>query len=272
VADCPAEYEKAFYLFGELDPADQARVSTHIDSCPRCAEDLASLRRTAEVIEAREDADRPESDADCLNEAQLAAWLDGGLNPEARASILWHLAGCAKCRSVTASLVRTLRSDQVAAAIRDLEHGDVRERGPWRRLRGLPRLGRVGTVAAAIAAVFAGILLLRPIDVKTEKTPSHRGAVPDVMSAPEPTAPVGELETVDVFTWSPVTGADLYRITVFDEQGGALWEAETTQTRLARPPSVRLERGSRYFWKVAARVGWDRLLESKLVTFTISEP
>ncbi len=271
VADCPADYEKILWLFRELAAPDQAQVAAHIDSCPRCVEDVTSLRRTAELLAAREGAAQPQGDAACLDEAELAAWVDGALDPEAEASALSHLARCARCRRAAASLVRTLRSDRVAPAVRELEKGSIRERGAG-PLRKLPPRYRVGAVVAAIAAVLAGVLFLRPTDLEFEETPAHRATIPGAISLPQPIAPLGELEAVDAFTWSPVSGADRYRLTVFDDEGTVVWEAETEETRLAAPATVQFETGAQFFWKVVARVGFDRWVDSELVTFTISQP
>lgn len=271
VADCPAEYEKILWLFRELAAPDQAQVAAHIDSCPRCVEDVGSLRRTAELLAAREGAAQPQGDAACLDEAELAAWVDGALDPEAEASALSHLARCARCRRAAASLIRTLRSALVTPAVRALEKVDVPERGSLGRPLGLPRRARVAAIAAAIAAVLAGVLFLRPTDLEFEETPAHREAIPGAISLPQPIAPVGELEAVDAFTWSLINGADLYRVTVFDVEGTVIWEAETEEARLTPPTTVQFETGSQYFWKVVARMGWDRWLDSELVAFTISK-
>lgn len=265
VADCPADYEKILWLSGELSGADRARIAAHIDSCLGCAEDVASLRRAAEWLEATEGAGALEDDTACLDEADLAAWVDGLLDPEARAGAVSHLVGCSRCRQAAVSLSMALRSDGVATAVRELEDSGQRAPGRVRRYR-------VGAVAAAIAAVLAGIVFLRPTDLQIEETQPHREAVPGAIGSPQPIAPVGELETVEAFTWSPVSGADRYRVTLFDSEGTAIWEAETEGTRLALPATVQLEPGAQFFWKVVARVGFDRWVDSELATFTILQP
>ncbi|MGD8867848.1 MAG: zf-HC2 domain-containing protein [Gemmatimonadales bacterium] len=264
VADCPGDYEKILWLFDDLPGNDRARVADHIASCQRCAEDLVSLRRAVTLLEAHEGAGTPKDDNECLDEADLAGWVDGSLDSESRASVLSHVSNCPRCRHAAASLVGALRSDPVAPAIRELERSDVPAHALGRRRR-----YRLGAVAAAIAAVLAGIVFLRPTDLEIEEA-AHRDVSPGAISLPQPIAPLGELAAVEAFTWSAVSGADRYRLTVFDEEGTVVWEAETEETRLAVPTTVRFERGVQFFWKVHARVGFDRWLDSELVTFTIS--
>lgn len=264
VTDCPGDHEKILWLLDELQGNDRARVADHIDSCHRCAEDLASLRRAAELLEAHERIGELEEDATCLDDVALAAWVDGSLGPESRASVLSHVSDCPRCRQAAASLVKALRSDPVAAAIRETERFDVPARALERR-----RKYRLGAVAVVIAAVLAGIVFLRPTDLEIEEA-AHRETVGGAISLPQPIAPLGELEAVNAFTWSPVSGADRYRLTVFDDEGTVVWEAETEDTRLAVPATVRFESGAQFFWKVVARLGFDRWVDSELVSFTIS--
>lgn len=267
MADCVTDYEKILWLFGELPARERARIAAHLESCQRCAEDVASLRRAAELLEARESNLVIEEGNACLDEADLAAWADGRLDPETRAGTLSHLVGCSRCRRAVASLVETLRSERVASAVRELEEGGVGKPGPGPR-----RAYRVGAVVAAVAAVLAGVLFLGPTDLEIEETPPYREGPPGPTSVPQAIAPLGELEAVEVFTWSPVGGADRYRLSVFDDEGTVVWEAETEEARLAPPETLEFEAGAQFFWKVAARVGWDHWVGSELVTFTISQP
>src|SRR3954468_16028596 len=48
-----------------------------------------------------------EHGAACLDAESLAAWIDGGLSPDARAQVEHHAAGCARCQALLASMART---------------------------------------------------------------------------------------------------------------------------------------------------------------------
>ena len=67
------------------------------------------------------------------------------------------------------------------------------------------------------------------------------------------------------FIWR-AGSADVYRIYVLTESGGAVWTAETNDTTIALPDSVSLQSGRAYYWRVdgigngiAATTGSHRL-------------
>jgi hypothetical protein len=72
--------------------------------------------------------------------------------------------------------------------------------------------------------------------------------------------------------WSPVAGADRYRVTVFDATGGVVYASESSDTVLAFPDSVALVPGAAYLWKVDARTGFDRWAASELAEFRVAGP
>ena len=265
VSGCPNAVEQLLWLFGELSEAEQPRVESHIRTCARCASDMASLRRTVMALQAHAAA-AGEASQDCLDEAQIAAWVDG----EATESVLSHVATCARCRQASASLVRALEAQQIAAALpeatRTPQHGVAVSRRERKVNRLLAR--KVGVAALLAAAGIAGILLLRSSDLQLQRGEGTPAGLP---APPEAQAPVGSVLSVSQFRWGAVKGADLYRVTVFDEQGTVVWEIETRDTHADRPAGSRFESGVRYLWQVAARVGWDRWVSSDLVSFSIAE-
>ena len=137
----------------------------------------------------------------------------------------------------------------------------------------ISRRFKVRTAAAlAAAAVLAGLLLVRPSQLDEESAPVHRDEATGVEVAPSLRAPGGVVAAVEMFEWSQVPEADLYRITVYDAEGAVVWEDETRDTSITPPDSTEFEPDARYIWTVAARVGFDGWLSSELVDFTISGP
>jgi hypothetical protein len=59
------------------------------------------LRRSSSSTEAG-----PATDA-CLEPEEMAAWIDGRLTREARASAEAHVAGCARCQAIAGTIART---------------------------------------------------------------------------------------------------------------------------------------------------------------------
>ncbi|OLD18763.1 MAG: hypothetical protein AUJ01_06985 [Acidobacteria bacterium 13_1_40CM_3_65_5] len=80
------------------------------------------------------------------------------------------------------------------------------------------------------------------------------------------------MAAVNALRWSPVAGADRYRVTVFDATGGVVFVADVSDTAVAFPDSVALVPGASYLWKVNARTGFDRWAASELAEFSIAAP
>jgi len=191
---------------------------------------------------------------DCLPDDVIAALADGSLAPEVRASVLPHVASCARCRGAVASLARALADPAVA---REISVFSGRRR--WYRI----------TVPLAAAAVLL-LLLSSPAG---ERSPAHRGPPPPPpATTPVPRSPLGAVAAVDDLRWSPVAGADRYRVTVFDATGRVMYASEVSDTVALFPDSVPLVPGASYLWKVDGRTGFDRWAASELAEFKVAGP
>ena len=189
---------------------------------------------------------------DCLQDDVIAALADGSLAPDVRASILPHVASCPRCRGAVASVARALADPAVA-----------------RELSVSPRGRRRYRIAVPLAA--AAVLLLLLASPGDDRSPLHRGPPPPPpATTPIPRSPVGTVAAVNALRWSPVAGADRYRVTVFDATGGVVYATEVSDTVVAFPDSVALVPGDSYLWKVDARTGFDRWAASELAEFTIA--
>ncbi len=260
----PDETERLLWVLGELSAADQARVAVHVETCARCAADVAGLRRSIANLETRGQTADPVQ-AGCLDEAQIAALVDGLLEPDDKTGVLSHLAVCHRCCQATASLVRALQSEPIAAALSGRAHV-ARRPAINRRLR----IGAASALAAAAGLV--GLLVVWPSEPAVTPASVQREPSVGVAAAAVLQEPIGESAAPEEFHWSPVSGADRYRVTVFDDQANVVWETETQETRAAPPATVGFRPGVQYLWKVAARVAWDRWVDSELVRFSIAEP
>ena len=191
---------------------------------------------------------------DCLPDDVIAALADGSLAPEVRGSVLPHVASCARCRGAVASLARALADPAVA---REISVSSGRRRGY-----------RI-TVPLAAAAVLL-LLLSSPAG---ERSPAHRGPPPPPpATTPVPRSPLGAVAAVDDLRWSPVAGADRYRVTVFDATGRVMYASEVSDTVALFPDSVPLVPGASYLWKVDGRTGFDRWAASELAEFKVAGP
>ena len=198
------------------------------------------------------------------DEGQIERYLAGTLSEADVEAWESHYLTCARCQSEV-RLGAAIRSmlPEVREALSDDGEESVAAR---------PRFGgraKIGAIAGAVAAVLAGILLVKPAPVES---PQHREVISETEIVPSVESPIGDVAAIVEFRWAPVTGAELYDITLFNETGDVLWQVESRETRAALPDSVRLDTGALYLWQVNARVGWDRWVSSEMVRFRVTEP
>jgi len=188
----------------------------------------------------------------CLDDETIAALADGTLNPQLRASVVSHVAACARCRGALASVARALADPAVAR--------ELSAAGGGRRSY------RIIVPLAAAAALL--LLLWSPAD---DRQSVHRGpAPPPPPTVPVPQSPIGAVASVHELRWSRVAEADRYRVTLFDATGRVLYATEASDTVVALPDSVALIPGETYLWKADARTGFDRWVTSELAEFSIA--
>ncbi len=209
-----------------------------------------SFEELKRVLDTRVRSETPTPD--CLQDDLIAALADGSLAPDARAAVLPHVASCSRCRAAVASVARALADPVIA-----------------RELPGARGGRRWFRIAVPLAA--AAVLLLLLSSPWGAPLPGHRGPPPPPpATTPIPRSPVGSVAAAKDLRWSPVVGADRYRVTVFDVTGGVVYASESSDTVVAFPDSVALVPGASYLWKVEARTGFDRWSPSELAEFKIA--
>jgi hypothetical protein len=214
---------------------------------------IAPLRPHLDQVRRLERAAQP--DPACLTDAALAQVADGGGTPAQRE----HLAGCPLCRAHLVELHALLADGAVARELARLAPRDRatdRRRTRWTIVAG-------AAAAAVLALVFVPPLVRNAgVDPLRDHPGVERGAVPLLVS------PRGEVTARPEFRWSPVPEATQYRITVFDVEGGLVWSVETADSSAALPPDAAMTPGTSYWWRVEARVDFDRWVASDLANFT----
>ncbi len=191
---------------------------------------------------------------ECLDEATIAALVNGTLEPDARSRAIGHLASCAACRRAVAAVAGALADPSIGREIAAVDS------------TGRRRFLRIVLPAAAAAML---LLLAWPPGSGPDKAP-HRGPAIPSAQAPVLLSPLGAVAGAKALRWVSLAGADRYRVTLFDSAGGLLYETETRDTVTALPDSIALVPGRSYLWKVAARMGWDRWSASDLVEFRVA--
>jgi hypothetical protein len=185
-----------------------------------------------------------------LAASDLAAYVDQTLSASERAEAEQHLAWCDGCRAELREVGDTLRTYR-----------------PARR-----RLVWIGPAAAAAAVI---LLVAYPLSQRAiEEDPVHRDVPAAIDQRPDlaPPAAVPGVVGARLLQWSRVDRAGRYRVTIFDQAGSVLWRTETPDTSVTLPPSTLAEATGPYLWRVDARVGIDRWLESRLQPLPVDSP
>jgi hypothetical protein len=194
-----------------------------------------------------------------LSEDHLVAFLGHELLADEQREVELHLARCAECRDELVAVTEILQPDGSEWTDRQSQTNLPARKIPWRVL---------APVAAAAAAVI--LMVAGPWNPGgTDDAPQHRDTPAQSSLVPTPVAPLGTVSAVEQLVWRGVDGADRYRLTLYDSEGEVLWKATTPDTVLDLPESVVLNAGSRYLWRLEARVGWDMWEASELIDFKI---
>lgn len=264
MSDCPDEFTQKLWVLGELPEAEQDRVDAHLEDCSRCSKEMVPLRSLSTALQ----AETPEAGGGgsvCLSEVEVGAWVDGTLGEEEGRRVVAHVATCASCGREAASLIQALRAPSIAAEVTRLHHHPKGQR-PWPlRLRSV-----VGIAGVTAAAAVAGFLFLQPPGQFDDSTPVHRDPFSELGSGLSLRAPSGPVSLPVEFQWSSSGESSRFRVTLFDDEGATVWEAETGNETSFLPDSITLEEGVQYMWMVSSQVQPGRWVSSDLVGFTIS--
>ncbi len=182
-------------------------------------------------------------EGDHLDPGILAAYTDGLLPPAEHAAAEAHMADCDSCRG-----------DMVAASRL------TRERAPLRRWYVPAALG----AAAALLLMVGRDTAPPPISVPVSREPVISTTVVPVALAPR-----GAVHRPTQLIWTSVPYADLYRVTIFDDAGNAIFESQARDTSVSIPADLHIQPRTSYFWKLEAQTGWNRWIPSELTEFSV---
>jgi hypothetical protein len=182
-----------------------------------------------------------------LEPHEVAAWTDGTLPGDRRATLEAHLAECAECRAEAADVSRIVRSLPRPAVVR---------RRVW--------IPAAAAAAAILLATWLGPRALRDPELP-EPAEQHRQEAVTTTVAPRPLVPIGAVDRVSRFVWSSVPRAEGYRVRLFDDQGTVVWATESADTVVVPPDTLALRARRPYYWRVEAHTGVGRWVASDLV-------
>jgi hypothetical protein len=187
---------------------------------------------------------------DCLDELAIADFVDGTLSGSGRAQVVSHLASCAHCRASVRATAALVADETVAREMPDRRH----QTRTW---------AQASFGVAAAAAVILAVTLSRDREI-TLREPAITNAI-----APVTVSPRGNVVAVERLVWSRVPGAERYRLRLHRSDGSVVWSAETEDSLLALPSTVRLAPRESYYWRVEALTEWRRWVQSEMTPFRV---
>lgn len=208
------------------------------------------------------------NERDHIEEADLAAYLDGGLPDVKKADVEAHLAGCPACRAELVEVSEIVTGHADASVDSDGAGGPTPSRtavpagdfgtrsvGTAGRRRWTPWLAGGGGLAAAAAAAM---ILLSPGAPQDATAPDRLRGGPQItdeivrLTPLDAQAEVTGSDVVLSLSWEPATGELTYRVSVTDAAGELLASTETTESSLTLDAIGAVSSGDLLFWYVDA--------------------
>ncbi|HEX9658331.1 MAG TPA: hypothetical protein VGB89_15610 [Bacteroidota bacterium] len=216
---------------------------------------------------------KPYMDGTHIPEADVILYIEDRLEPVQRETIESHLADCPVCAG---QLAAAIRIDDVMAGEGHIVDEATREKadrfvrpsksnrpGLFNYLLNNPfRVSLAG--GAAVAVLFLLYSNVTEDPVPQFRTPN--AAQPMEILAPEDGATFST--TKPVFSWRSIPHSFEYRFILYDARGITMWKRELADTTLELPPSVVLEPGMSYLWRVETLFPNGEQTRSKLNAFT----
>ena len=234
----------------------------------------------------------------CLDEFDLAAFVEHQVTEGERQSIQDHLAECRHCREQVRFLIKAQRAEireSVPATLlsRAVQLEDSSEWHPLRR----------GWLWRSVGAVAAGSLLVAVVTLQRQKEDGPRpgisnapsvsarsepgGAVSDELTAPSSSRnhatnshapavlfpnpgallPRSEIE----FRWESVRETVQYQVRLVTPEGEPVWDHTTDGTSARLTNEAKLTPGGKYFVWVRAYLEDGQIVRSKAVPFIVSD-
>ena len=117
---------------------------------------------------------------------------------------------------------------------------------------------------AGILVVGLGVALF-----ETRSGPPSGGSMPQfTLIAPRDGATIPLLHR---FKWQRIAGSTAYHFFLYEVNRTPVWSALVRDTTLVVPPSVTLQRGHAYLWRVEAILPDETTVRSELHAFTLSQ-
>jgi anti-sigma factor RsiW len=213
----------------------------------------------------------------CPDEHQIAGFVDGGLDADARERVERHLADCGYCLALVGLLCRERDAEAIVPAPQEVpaQTSTQATKRPRRRWHLAPPW------AAAAALVLAVPLLLqlgrnldRGVEGQGRPDPSATRTLASPAVGLQVLAP-GAGAAVDPrqmsFRWTEVSGTPYYDVRIVTDAGDVVVQQRVTGTTWRPPAQLNLQPGAEYFVHIDAYPSGDKAVSSDHVLFRVAD-
>jgi putative zinc finger protein len=214
----------------------------------------------------------------CPDVSQIAAYVDGTLEPEHHEQVERHLADCEACGGLVGELCRG-RNASANEPVPELVLARARRLGKaprdrWTRFA--PHL-----MAAAIAIVSISVLvhfLQVPEPVSESQVSTVLRTTRNIPSSAAPLrvlSPIaGETVATDqlLFHWTSVPGIRYYEVHIVTDSGELVGDQRVTTTEWRPSAELQLRPGNEYFVRIDAHASESKVVSSVHVPFSVADP
>jgi len=208
------------------------------------------------------------------DERELLLYLEDKASQTDRGRIEAHLGQCEKCSNLFADLFRLSRIVEQPAPF-DVSEAvlkqatDIVARGKsrnWLSLTFLTPPFRIAVAGAAVVAIVLTTYLLVPREEPAQFRSDKVEETPALEFYPRDGTVV--TEKTPEFRWNSIGESAAYRFSLLDEAAAVIWVNDCRDTSLNLPPSVVLQPGKTYLWRVESFLADKALERSALHAFT----
>jgi anti-sigma factor RsiW len=202
----------------------------------------------------------------CPDDHEIAGYVDGRLDGDARELIDRHLADCQACVSRVGLLTRLIRE---RAGERVSQAGQTRSR-KW--LRSAPRWAAAASLVLALGYLAGTSDLLSGPGEETQYQATRN--LESAFSVPEILAPAtGVMGPRDGFVirWTEVPGSLYYEVRIVTDAGDLVRQQRVQASEWTLDPGLDLEAGRDYFIRVDAYLTDAKAIHSEHIPFRIRE-
>jgi len=215
---CPEHKDIFRFVRGELSTEEVLRIKEHLDGCVSCQEDVGLLKGLALALAVEEKAGKKAAGGQCLNEAEIAAYLTRSAEKKEMERIQKHLAECSPCRSNVLQAYRIIAEVDAQA----LEPLKPRVESIWEKVIDFfrydlyqPRLIFPLAAAGALAVLILAIVGILPRNKMYEQVAQEKKVPPKEEKAIAQPAQAERLAPIRVardFTVEPREGSKPIRL------------------------------------------------------------